>query len=302
MIVGSVDIGSNTVRLLIADINNGAIDKVLYEERFITRLAENINNTGKLSIEAIERTMNALSSFDRSMGEYPIEKVKAVATSAVREASNKDDFLKRVEELSYNIDVIDGNLESHLTFIGVSSGIDLKGSSSLLVDIGGGSTEFVFHDGENIVSSESIRYGAVKLAEMFDVSDVVTDATLDEMLILLDDKILPCIENKYVINQILATAGTATTLAAISLKMSVYDADKVNGLQISYDETLDIFKKLCELDMAERREIVGLEKGREDLIIPGVFILLYILGKLDMKEMIICDNGLREGVAIAAAS
>lgn len=302
MIVGSVDIGSNTVRLLIADINNGAIDKVLYEERFITRLAENINNTGKLSIEAIERTMNALSSFDRSMGEYPIEKVKAVATSAVREASNKDDLLKRVEELSYNIDVIDGNLESHLTFIGVSSGIDLKGSSSLLVDIGGGSTEFVFHDGENIVSSESIRYGAVKLAEMFDVSDVVTDATLDEMLILLDDKILPCIENKYVINQILATAGTATTLAAISLKMSVYDADKVNGLQISYDETLDIFKKLCELDMAERREIVGLEKGREDLIIPGVFILLYILGKLHMKEMIICDNGLREGVAIAAAS
>lgn len=301
MIVAAIDIGSNTVRLLISDVVDGVIRQTIYEERFITRLAENISSTGKLSETAIERTMSALFSFDTAIQKYPVESVKAVATSAVREATNRDQFLGAAKPLSYAIEVISGTLESQLTFAGVSAGIDLKGASSLLVDIGGGSTEFVYHDGVSIVSGESVKLGVVKLAEMFNFKDNVSGDTLLQMQTVLEDQLYKSIDSGKAAKYLLATAGTPTTIAAISLEMTDYCAEQVNGLRLSKGQITAIFERLCSLTAAERCEVVGLETGREDLIIPGTYILLATMEKLNMKELIVCDNGLREGVALAAA-
>ncbi len=301
MIAAGIDIGSNSVRLLIADVKNGKINKVIYEDRKITRLAENINLTKKLSKDAIKRTIGALFSFDEQIKKYRVEKIKAVATSAVREAENKEEFLKQAETLSFNIEIINGNLESKLTFYGVKAGIDTNGKSSLLLDIGGGSTEFVFHNGKDIVYNKSIPYGVVKLAEIFDFFNPVDEKTVNDFNIFTERNIFEQLSYKIKPEIFLATAGTPTTLAAISLEMEKYNPNIINGFKLKIEEVEKIFKTLCKLNAKERLHIKGMEKGREDLIIPGILILLETMEKFNFNEMIVCGYGLREGVTIAAA-
>jgi exopolyphosphatase/guanosine-5'-triphosphate,3'-diphosphate pyrophosphatase len=301
MIVAAIDIGSNSVRLLIAEIDKQKIKNIIFEKKYTTRLAEDINKTGKLSEEAISRTIKALSDFNKHILKYDVESIKAVATSAVREASNKEEFLKLTEDFCFKIEVIDGRTESLLTFQGVLSGLDLKDKPLLLIDIGGGSTEFVYYNGSQITSYESFKFGVVKLAEIFNFHSKIDSQILKLMEEELDKLILPHLLNDKEIEFLIATAGTPTTLAAIKMSMKEYEPEKINGFIMSKEDIKKIFRLICEKNIEERLKIIGLEKGREDLIIPGTFILLYVMDNLNIDKMIVSDNGLREGVALAAA-
>jgi exopolyphosphatase/guanosine-5'-triphosphate,3'-diphosphate pyrophosphatase len=271
------------------------------KKKYTTRLAEDINKTGKLSEEAISRTIKALSDFNKHILKYDVESIKAVATSAVREASNKEEFLKLTEDFCFKIEVIDGRTESLLTFQGVLSGLDLKDKPLLLIDIGGGSTEFVYYNGSQITSYESFKFGVVKLAEIFNFHSKIDSQILKLMEEELDKLILPHLLNDKEIEFLIATAGTPTTLAAIKMSMKEYEPKKINGFIMSKEDIKKIFRLICEKNIEERLKIIGLEKGREDLIIPGTFILLYVMDNLNIDKMIVSDNGLREGVALAAA-
>lgn len=301
MIAAGIDIGSNSVRLLIAEVDENKIKKIIYEDRQITRLAENINLTGKLSEEAIKRTLNALFSFNEQLKKHKVENIKAVATSAVREASNKDEFLKQTKDFVFDIEVIDGETESKLTFCGVKAGFDVEDHKSLLLDIGGGSTEFVYYNGREITLNKSISYGVVKLAEMFNFIHPVDDETIVKFNKLVQNEIIHPVRLSDDVEIFLATAGTPTTLAAIHLEMETYKPEIINGYRLKFNEIQDIFESLRKLNSNERLKIKGMEKGREDLIIPGILIILSIMKRLNIDEMIVCDYGLREGVTIAAA-
>jgi exopolyphosphatase/guanosine-5'-triphosphate,3'-diphosphate pyrophosphatase len=301
VIVAGIDIGSNSVRLLIADVENKKINKIIYEERKITRLAENLNSTGNLDKKAIERTISALFSFNEKIKEYKVKKVKAVATSAVREANNRELFLMAAQDLNFEIEIIDGVTESKLTFEGVKSGLNINNKSSLLLDIGGGSTEFVFYDGKEIVYSKSIPYGVVKLSELFDFYNPVTESTLKKYKDFICENLIENIDFSFNVDIFLSTAGTPTTLAAIFLKMEHYNSNIINGFKLTYKQIEKIVYDLMKLKADERVNIKGLEKGREDLIIPGSLIILKVMEFMNFKEMTVCDYGLREGVTIAAA-
>lgn len=300
MRVAGIDIGTNTVRLIIADVKNEKIDRIIYQNRKITRLGENFINTKYLSKEAILRTVLALQQFKEIMDTFFVNKYYAVATSAVREAENGDEFLPLCEEINLKVDVIDGEKEAKLTLLGVTSGLSIDNDNFLIFDIGGGSTEFIYKNGDNLIF-KSAPMGVVKFADKFDfkskVSDNLLEKTKEEILTYLDS--LNFIKGA---KQLIATAGTPTTLAAIHLKLENYDYKKVHGLTLEKSTIEDILKKLCSMDATERKNIPGLEPGREDLIIPGTLIMLQIMDIAKAEKLTVSDFGVREGVALYAAT
>ncbi len=298
-IYAGIDIGSNSLRLLIAEVKDGKITNIVDSMRATTRLAGNINNTGKLSDDAILKSVDVIKSFKQSIDNHNVKNVKAVATSAVREATNGDEFISKVKEVGVDIDVISGDLEASITLLGVKSGLDIKGNS-LIFDIGGGSTEFIISDNNNdITLSRSYKLGVVKLTDMFDVKNNATNV-LDDCYSYINDTIKDLTIPKD-LEVIIATAGTATTLAAISMKMTEYDPDKINGYVLEITEIENILTLLVSTPYDKRCDIAGMDNGREDLIIPGILAILAVARKGGYDKVTVSDYGLREGAVIYAS-
>lgn len=300
MIVAGIDIGTNTVRLIVADVKNGKIKDILHQNRSVTRLGENLISTRRLNDDAINRTARVAIQFYNEALSYGIERIKCCATSASREAENGHVFIDILKKAGLPVEIIDGKLEGELTCMGVMAGIDLSDQTALIVDIGGGSTELIVWNGEKIISSVSYKIGVVKLADIFDYKNVCTSHIIGET-----EKYIDSVINNYNfginIQHIVATAGTPTTLAAIDLQMADYDYRKVNGYRIKKFRIEEILKQLSLLEFENRKNVIGLESGREDLIIPGSILITHILEKIGKDEMIVSDYGLREGIAIAAS-
>jgi len=301
MLVAGVDIGSNSLRLLIADVVDSRILKLVHEERVITRLAEGLQQTGKLKTENINTSINVLIEFMKIIKKYSVRNYLFAATSAVREASNADQFLFKLDENGIKVNIITGKFEGELTFKGVNAVIDIKNCNSLIFDIGGGSTEFIYSEKDDIVFTESLDLGVVKLCNMFDFTHAVTDDLVRDVKLYIE-KILKKV-NFSGINpdKVIATAGTATTLAAIDMELEQYDYQKVNGYMLHISRIKAIFERIRKMNLPDRCNIKGLEKGREDTIIPGIIIIMAVMEKLNTKKLIISDFGLREGIVIAAS-
>lgn len=294
-----IDIGSNSVRLLIAEVANNKIENIIYQEKATTRLASNISSTGCLGIEQFNLTLDVLRNFKKAIDKYNVKKVMAVATSAVREAENGKDFIDEAKKIGIDISIISGIDEGHLEYHGVCAGLDIK-NNPVIVDVGGGSTEIIFKQNDGSISAESFKIGVVKMADMFDFAETTTE------------NIEPC--RKYIqeyfknviipenVEQFIATAGTATTMAAIDLEMKEYDWQKINGYVIKKERIKEILYNTAKIPCKERINIVGMDKGREDLIIPGALIFLEILEKTNLQDITVSDFGLREGAVVRAAS
>jgi len=300
MRVAGIDIGTNTVRLIIADIKDNRIDRIIYQNRKITRLGEDFIKTKKLSEKAILRTILALKHFKNILDLFSINRYYAVATSAVREAENGQEFIKLCDEIDFNVDIIDGEKEAQLTLLGVTSGLEIKSENFLIFDIGGGSTEFILKQNDNFIF-KSIKLGVVKLADMYNFSSKISQNLVEDVNKTISD-MLKEVDFIQKANQLIATAGTPTTLAAIHLKLKDYDYKKVHGITLTKNEIEEILKTLSNLTAEERKNIIGLEPGREDLIIPGTLIILQIMQIANIDNITVSDFGVREGVAIYAAS
>lgn len=298
MIVAGIDIGTNTVRLIVADIVDGKIKSIIHQNRSVTRLGEDLIKTGYLKDTAIERTLKVVEQFYREAVSYNVERIKCCATSAVRESSNGDLFLNHLKEKGVIVEVIDGELEGELTCRGVFAGLNVKGYS-LIVDIGGGSTELIYTDGSEVKTSTSYKIGVVKLADIFDFKGVCDKELFNRATDYIDD-IFKEYNFPSLLDNFIATAGTPTTLAAIDLGLVSYDYRKVNGYEMDKTRIVEILSRISSIPFEERKGIAGLEAGREDLIIPGGLILLYLMNKAGKDKVIVSDFGLREGIAIAA--
>jgi len=297
-----VDIGSNSFRLIIADVEDNKLLKIVHEERTITRLAEGLIETGRLKKENIDKSVEVLSYFRKKIDEFGINKYKFIATSAVREAENASIFLDKLAEKGININVIDGKYEGVLTFHGVNAAIDISGENVLIFDIGGGSTELIFVENGKVKTVESTELGVVKLSNLYDFNGIVDEVTISKV----ENHVKKVLDNFYfskeVVQKAVATAGTATTLAAIDMGLANYDYKKVNGYTIDISKIKSILKELAGMPVEKRRLITGLEKGREDLIIGGIIIMLSVLNIVGISKTTISDFGVREGIVIAAAN
>lgn len=298
-IAAGIDIGSNSIRLIIAEVENNKITNIIYQEKATTRLAANINKTGILSEEPFNKSIDVLAGFKKALDKYNVKKIKAVATSAVREANNGEEFIKAAKNAGIEISIISGKEEGMLEYIGVCSGFD-AGSHPLILDVGGGSSEIIYMQENNELHTESHKIGVVKMADMFDFQS--SSAEIIEKCRRYIKEFFKNITIPNNIQSFIATAGTATTLAAIDMEMTEYDFNKVNGYKISKEKVIEILYKVYSKPYNKRLEIKGMDKGREDLIIPGILIILEILSKTSIDIITISDFGLREGAVVRAAN
>ena len=311
----SIDIGTNTLRLLIAESNSENDYKVVYRDRAITRLGENVSvERGFISDAAAGRTIDALERFSKSLIKYSANHIKVVGTSVFRRAHNRAAFLHKVfKKTGLNIEVITGEDEALLTLQGISQVINRNGRY-VVMDIGGGSTEYILGCGEEEHGAYSIEMGVVSLTEAFLCSDPPTsdelsrlgnkvEITLSKLMSRMkNDGIDPSVFSDINHAVLIGTAGTPTTLAAIDQGMEEYKPEMINGYQLSLDRLQELYNHLSGITLLERRKIPSLEKGREDVIIAGILIILRTMGFFGFNEMVVSDAGLLEGVMIALLS
>lgn len=298
-IAAGIDIGSNSIRLIIAEVENNKIKNIIYQEKATTRLAANINKTGILQEEPFNKSINVLAGFRKALNKYNVEKIKTVATSAVREAANGKEFINAAKNSGIEISIISGKEEGMLEYLGVCSGFD-AGRQPLILDVGGGSSEIIYMQDNNELHTESHKIGVVKMADMFDFQKSSTEIL--EKCSAYIKEFFKDVTIPYNIQNFIATAGTATTLAAIDMEMTEYDYNKVNGYKITKEKVIEILNKVYSTPYNKRLEIKGMDKGREDLIIPGILIILEILKKTNLNIITVSDFGLREGAVVRAAN
>lgn len=295
----SIDLGTNTARLLIGSIENGKIVRHHISRR-ITRLGGGFSKETGISDEAARRTIESMKYFADQLRDFNVEELRAVATSAVRDAVNRSDFCHKVRSASgIGLDVISGDDEGRLTLLGVLSGLDIVPETVMVFDVGGGSTEYTIAQGEKILFSRSLPLGVVRLTEGKGSVERMDDKIARELALLKNDissmGLLNCLQGSTLIG----TAGTATTLAAISIGLADYDYEKVNNLTISLEQIKNIFGRLLPLSPQERlNKVAGLEEGREDLIIAGTLLTMKSLEIFGFSAMKVSDFGLLEGILL----
>jgi exopolyphosphatase/guanosine-5'-triphosphate,3'-diphosphate pyrophosphatase len=300
----AIDVGSNTIRLLIGNCREGGIEHVVYERR-ITRLAEGITRSGILRDDRIDASVAVLKEFSSFIEQNGIKTVDAVATSALREAVNSKVFIERVlADTGISVNVISGEKEAQLTMKGVLSSFPesvLNMYHSLLImDIGGGSTEWILCMGKSPVGIGSIPIGVIKLLEKCIKTDPVSEADISD----LNREILSAVEmfKKDIGNHMekkagfVGTAGTFSTLASLDLHLKTYSRGKIHFHRISLERLLGIRNKLVALPLKERMNVAGLEPGRADLIIPGIQFTIILMENFAFDELTVSDYGLLEGV------
>ncbi len=300
-VYAAIDVGTNTLRLLIAEAVSHDDFIILHEEQEITRLGEGLIPSRLLQDGPWRRSLVVLRRFAEVTRSFKAEGVAAVATSAVREAMNREELVAEIaRETGLTVRVIDGREEARLTLLGVRRGLRLGSWRILVMDVGGGSTEFVLAKGEAIEAIVSTGLGVVKLTEQYLLSDPPTPGELLALQHVVARRIdrlrseLPALEG----TQLVGTAGTLTTLAAIDLGLVTYDWEKVQGHCVSLATVRELLDRLASLPLPDRRGIPGLESGRADVILAGAAIVAASLERLGYKEIRVSDGGLREGILL----
>jgi exopolyphosphatase/guanosine-5'-triphosphate,3'-diphosphate pyrophosphatase len=294
----AIDFGTNTARLLIAGRSPTGITPLRVERR-VVRLGGGFTDRCGLSPEAMERGLACLHAFSAIISEYGVMPVRASATSAVRDAVNGPEFVERAfQETGLRLDVIDGDEEARLTLAGVLSALDSGSDALAVLDVGGGSTEFTLSARGIPLFVTSMPIGVVRLTEGFSSTENIAE----RVRIVIDQLEKDLCSAQLAVSgefELVGTAGTATTIAAIKLEMEEYDYRSVNNSTVSRDDIGGIFLRLSQLTPHERLSVKGLEKGREDLIIAGLIIITSVMDRFGFKRLKISDFGLLEGLALS---
>lgn len=304
MLSAAVDAGSNTIRLIIGSIKDNKLSRI-YADRAITRLAQDLRETGKLGEENITKSISALKKFSQLISRYGATHIRAVGTSAIREAENSKEFMDRAfKEAGILIETISGLREAELTLKGVLLGFKGINRPTLIIDIGGGSTEWVAHGSKSAderLLSGTIPIGAVKLHDRFIKTDPPSQSDISamnsEIEAMLEQGILKRVRNdSFRIRHIIGTGGTITTLASLDLKLAEYDPERVHMHRLPIGKLYRIKNVLVSLPLRERANITGLEPCRADLIIPGIMLTIRLLELFKCDEITVSDYGLLEGI------
>lgn len=282
----AIDIGTNSIRLLIAEYDGEELHKLVNELR-TPRLGQGIND-GVINKEAQNRAIKVLKEYKELIDEYQAN-YRAVATSAIRDADNKKQFLKSAkQESGIIIDVINGSQEAELSYLGITNGLGQSNDNILAIDIGGGSTELVFGTKDGVTKYNSINLGAVRLKESW-------GQDLEKMHCEAQDKLKTVLVDANP-KMLVGVGGTITTLAAIKQSLADYNPEKIQNYQLYNNDIKQLLERLSKLDLAERKKVVGLAKDRADIIIPGIIILLEVMAMSQLKKLRVSDFGILEGI------
>ena len=288
-----IDIGTNSIKMHVAAVSDGRTE-VLGDFTEVTRLGEGLHDTGELSAEAIARNVEAVSSMQAKAQELGAETAVAVGTMALRSASNTAVFADAVRErCGLEIEIVTGEEEARLSYLAVLSGLGAGKGRVAVFDTGGGSTEFIFGEGEEILERFSLNVGSRQPTEEFCKSDPVTESELKAMVGYLDGEFGRL---KAGVDSLVGMGGTITSLGAVHHAMKVYDPNVIQGSVLTLDEVERQMEMYRSITVEERRETVGLMPKRADVILAGAAIVVTVMRKLGASELTISDRGLRHGL------
>jgi exopolyphosphatase / guanosine-5'-triphosphate,3'-diphosphate pyrophosphatase len=300
MRVGAVDLGTNSTRLLVADVSDGRVDDVVRRLK-ITRLGEGVDERKRLLPTPIARVRNALVDFRREIEELGVERTLLVATSAVRDAENGEAFLGEIEwSYGFATRLLSGDEEARLSFRGAALGRDLT-EATLLLDIGGGSTEFVVGDADGLGFHESFDLGSVRLTERYLHSDPPTQDELDACAQAARQLLVERIPADVRPNAAIGVAGTITSIAALDLGLEDYDSEQVHGHPLSRAGVAAQLERLAALPLDGRRELPALDPDRAPVIVGGAVILQEALDRFGLESIEASEHDLLDGAALEAS-
>ena len=304
MRLAGVDIGTLTCRLLIADLSAGGHLVEVRSERRILRLGEGVDRTKQLSVVAMDRVLQCLKEWRGIIDDSHVNTAAVVATSAVRDAENRNEFLDRVKrEAGLEVEVISGDEEARRTMLGIRSGLPVGVTDVLALDIGGGSTEFVLDRPGQKPGVRSIDVGVVRLCERLLHHDPPTNEEVQRARewVAKETKTAVAGMGNYQIATFVGTAGTITSLAAMAQKLPTYEPARIHNYKLQLNTIQTLEQTLLSRNKADRVGLPGLEKGREVVIAAGAIIIRTIMETLGMSAVLVSDLGLREGVLIDLA-
>lgn len=302
MRVAVVDIGTNSTRLLVCDVEGEHILDELERVSTVTRLGAGVDADGRLDGEAMERVFSTLDNYRELIERHGADRRIAVLTSAVREAANGREFAQQVgDRYDLTPHILSGDEEAKLTFLGATSERDPHDQTpTVVIDIGGGSTEVVIGAGHEAGFHVSTQAGVVRQTERHLHSDPPTAAELEQARSDIHSVLLKGIPEgqRRAVEHAIAVAGTATSLAAIAQELEPYDPDKVHGHRLSREQCGQILKQMALLPLAERRQVPGLHPDRAPTIVAGILILIEVLRLFDLTEVEISEHDILRGAAL----
>jgi exopolyphosphatase/guanosine-5'-triphosphate,3'-diphosphate pyrophosphatase len=301
--VAAVDCGTNSIRLLVADVDPSTGEVTDLDRRMtIVRLGQGVDRTGRLAPEALERTFAACREYAAVIKEHGAEKLRFVATSASRDAENRDDFVRGVLDiLGVEPEVISGDQEAEFSFTGATKELAGGGAGEyLVVDIGGGSTEFVV-GAAHARAARSVDIGCVRLTERHVRSDPPSQAEVAairadiEAALDLAEETVPLREARTLVG----LAGSVTTVAAIALGLPEYDSEAIHRSRISYEQVAEVTARLLAATHDERSRISVMHPGRVDVIVSGALVLLAVMDRVGAREVVVSEHDILDGIALS---
>ena len=311
--VAAIDCGTNSIRLLVADVPPAGAHTDLLRRMEVVRLGQGVDATGRLAPEAIERTRKVLAEYADHARELGATAVRMAATSATRDAANRQDFEDMVVgTLGQPPDVITGREEAELSFLGATASLDAAATAHgnprpappfLVVDIGGGSTEFVLGDAAGVRAARSVDIGCVRLTERHLHGD---PPTADEVRRAEDDirAALAVVTAEVPVGEaatLVGLAGSVTTVAALALELPAYDADAIHGSRIPVDDVRAVTADLLAATRATRAALPVMHPGRVDVIGAGALILRVLMDEFGLPEVVVSEHDILDGIALRLA-
>lgn len=302
--MAAIDLGTNSIRLLVARLAEGEPElKELARDMVITRLGQGVDKTGRLAPEALRRTIRMLERFCRRARALEADRIHLCATSAVRDASNRDELARAVEDLTGEaMEVLTGEREAALAFLGATRGLDAP-TPYLVVDIGGGSTEFIMGAGEP-TGAVSAEIGSVRLTERYVHTDPPSYEELDKLELAITS-VLHQVEDRIPVHDavtFVGVAGTCTTVQAIALGLPEYDPEAIHRSVLAREDAESVFRLLADMTTEERRQIPVMPPGREDVIVSGAAILVTAMRRWGLSRALISETDILDGIAYEMCS
>lgn len=301
MKVAALDLGTNTFLCLIAEVSNGKVEKIIEDQVQIVRLGQDVNKTKKLHSEALIRADKCFSDFSKIIQNHQPERILAMATSAARDVTNADELFKIGLKYNIPIEIIPGEKEADITYKGSTSGLNNELRNIVVLDIGGGSTELILGKGNQVITSESVNIGCVRLSEIFLKQQPASETQLIKMEEYIEKELSHIIQKIKLnhIDEILAVAGTPTEIARIEI--GSFDPKKIDNMKLSkklLTEKYNLFSKSTVQEIESKYQV---SKGRADVITVGVLILKKVCEILNKEHVLVSTRGVRFGVALELA-
>jgi len=297
--IATIDVGTNSTRLLISEIKDGKVREI-FKTGKVTRLGQGVREKKKLSKEGIERTINALKEFKEIIENHCVEKVIVVTTEAARVAENASEFLSAATELGFKVEILQDKEEAELVFWANVLHFN-PNRKAMTVDLGGGSTEIVYGSKEEIEFLRSLKFGVVVLHETFIKSNPPKEKELFKMENFIREelsKIKPEIREKPVVY---AVGGTITSVVAMEEGMEVYRPEIVHGYTVTKEMVERWYRELSSMKLEERKKVKGLEEKRADVIIPGLAFFKVFCEVFEVKKLTVSELGLLYALALKEA-